>query len=159
MIIYSLDVLLFLFGTPRSSAWILSGCLGIAHNSDAIYAEIESDCTGKRLSPTTPPSTWDAGLEPRLLPVLLINLLQIPGSLHLSSGFVGFCFCFCSPPCHVACGILVPDPGVKLRSPAVEAQIPNHWTTGEFVLWVGLICRNDSRNSRKSIYSLDDWLL
>ena len=43
----------------------------------------------------TPPSTGDAGLQPRLLAVLLINWLQIPGSLHLSLGFVGFCFCFC----------------------------------------------------------------
>ena len=69
----------------------------------------------------TPPSTGDASLQPRLLPVLLINRLQIPGSLHLSLGFVGFCFCFFFSLFHVACRILVPDPGIKLRPPAVES--------------------------------------
>ena len=27
-----------------------------------------------------------------------------------------------------ACGILVPKPGIKPVTPAVEAQRPNHWT-------------------------------
>ena len=31
----------------------------------------------------------------------------------------------------VACGILVPQPGIKPVTPAVEAQILNHWTTRE----------------------------
>ena len=31
---------------------------------------------------------------------------------------------------HLACGILVPRPGIE--PPAVEAQSPNHWTTREF---------------------------
>ena len=35
-------------------------------------------------------------------------------------------------PCHVACGILVPQPGIELMSPAVEAWSPNHWTAREF---------------------------
>ena len=31
----------------------------------------------------------------------------------------------------VACGILVPRPGIEPVLPAVEAQSPNHWTTRE----------------------------
>ena len=33
---------------------------------------------------------------------------------------------------YTACGILVPQPGIKSVSPAVEARSPNHWTTREF---------------------------
>ena len=33
---------------------------------------------------------------------------------------------------HVAHGILVPQPGIKLLLPAVKAQILNNWTTREF---------------------------
>ena len=32
--------------------------------------------------------------------------------------------------CHVACRTLVPQPGIKPKPPAVEAQSPNHWTAG-----------------------------
>ena len=35
-------------------------------------------------------------------------------------------------PHWMACGILVPWPGVKSAPPAVEAWCPNHWTTREF---------------------------
>ena len=35
-------------------------------------------------------------------------------------------------PCHAACGILVPQPGVELVPPAVEVQSINHWTAREF---------------------------
>ena len=31
-----------------------------------------------------------------------------------------------------ACGILVPQPGIELMPPAMEAWSPNHWTTKEF---------------------------
>ena len=34
-------------------------------------------------------------------------------------------------PCHTACGILVPWPGIKSLSPAVEAWSLNHWMTRE----------------------------
>ena len=34
--------------------------------------------------------------------------------------------------CHVACEILVPQPGIKPVPPAVKARSPNHWTTREF---------------------------
>ena len=31
--------------------------------------------------------------------------------------------------CSVACGILVPQPGIKPKSPCIARQILNHWTT------------------------------
>ena len=34
-------------------------------------------------------------------------------------------------PSHVACGILVPQPGIEPLLPATEAQSLNHWTTRE----------------------------
>ena len=37
--------------------------------------------------------------------------------------------------CHIACGILVPPPGIELCSKkalAVKAPSPNHWITREF---------------------------
>ena len=35
-------------------------------------------------------------------------------------------------PCHVACGILVLQPGIKPRPLAVRAWSPDHWTAREF---------------------------
>ena len=32
---------------------------------------------------------------------------------------------------HTACGILVPQPGIEPRAPAVRAQSPHHWTARE----------------------------
>ena len=34
-------------------------------------------------------------------------------------------------PCHAACGILVPHPGIEPGSLAVRIQSPNQWTTRE----------------------------
>ena len=31
----------------------------------------------------------------------------------------------------MTCGILVPWPGIKPKTHTMEAQSPNHWTTGE----------------------------
>ena len=33
---------------------------------------------------------------------------------------------------HVACGILVPQPGIEPVPPAAEARSLNHWTAREF---------------------------
>ena len=41
------------------------------HDSDMIYLEIESNSTGKGLSPIRPPFTLDASHVSRLLPVFL----------------------------------------------------------------------------------------
>jgi len=35
---------------------------------------------------------------------------------------------------HRACGILVPQQGIKPMPPAVEAWTPNHWTTREILV-------------------------
>ena len=35
-------------------------------------------------------------------------------------------------PRHVACGILVPQPGIEPGPSALKVQSPNHWTTREF---------------------------
>ena len=35
-------------------------------------------------------------------------------------------------PHHVACGILVPQPGTELGPSAVRVQSSNHWTNREF---------------------------
>ena len=42
-----------------------------------------------------------------------------------------FFFFFFFWPCHMACRILVPQPGIELVPPAVEARSLNHWTTRE----------------------------
>ena len=50
--------------------------------------------------------------------------------LLLFCGFLFVCFLTFWPH-HVARGILVPGPGIKLMPPALEAQSLNHWTTRE----------------------------
>ena len=40
-----------------------------------------------------------------------------------------FCFVFVFLPCCMACGILVPQPGIEPGPTAVKAPSPNHWTT------------------------------
>ena len=42
-------------------------------------------------------------------------------------------------PCSLACGILVPQSGIEAGALAVEEQIPNHWTTGNFLIFFFLI--------------------
>ena len=46
------------------------------------------------------------------------------------SGDVGFVLFFFWPQ-HVACRILVPQPGIEPMPPAMEAWSPNHWTARE----------------------------
>ena len=55
--------------------------------------------------------------------------------------FADFCFisfqvfsCLFGP-CHAACGIWVPQPGIKPMHPALEVQSLNHWTTREIARW------------------------
>ena len=57
-----------------------------------------------------------------------------PGELDLRNRNDIHCYCtfFCFWPCHAACGILVPQPGIEPMPPAVEVQSPNHWTAREF---------------------------
>ena len=50
-------------------------------------------------------------------------------------------FYFIFLPHHVACGTLVPHPGIKPATPALEARSPNHWTTREVLRESLLILR------------------
>ena len=63
---------------------------------------------------------------------LLWNMEQ--SSLCYTVGPVGYLFYLFFWSCCVACGILVPQPGIKPVPPALEAQSVNHWTTK------GVIC-------------------
>ena len=47
--------------------------------------------------------------------------------------FKGSSFFFFFWPCCMACGILVPQPGIEHRPLAVRAWNPNHWTAREFL--------------------------
>ena len=57
--------------------------------------------------------------------------LELFVSLNPCSNFI-FILIFWSY--HVACGILVPGPGIKPATPALEVQSLNHWTTREVPL-------------------------
>ena len=60
------------------------------------------------------------------MPLLRYHLLSETFSSLVFSSFFW--------PCYVACGILVPSPGIEHGSPAVEAWSPNYWTSREFPL-------------------------
>ena len=49
------------------------------------------------------------------------------------SFFFFFIFIFSFWPCLMACGILVPRPGIEPGPLAVKVWSPNHWTTREFL--------------------------
>ena len=53
----------------------------------------------------------------------------ISGSQSSTHQLCDFFFFFW--PCHMACGILVPQPGIAPVPPALEALSLNHWTTRE----------------------------
>ena len=44
--------------------------------------------------------------------------------------FIFFFFFLITP--HGACGILLPQPGIESKLPAVTVLSPNHWTSREF---------------------------
>ena len=45
--------------------------------------------------------------------------------------YLAMCICIYIWPCCETCGILVPQPGIKPASPAVEMWSLNHWATKE----------------------------
>lgn len=59
--------------------------------------------------------------------------------------------------CHVACGILVSQPGIESRPLAGKAQNPNHWTTGMsqriwiFKKWIGYLVRKEFPSRANSV--------
>ena len=63
--------------------------------------------------------------------------LHHPLYLEILFFFFSFPNCFLSfLPHYMACGILVPQPGIEPRPMAVKAWNPNHWTAMEFS-WFG----------------------
>ena len=71
-------------------------------------------------------------------------------ALHIFYGFVLFLFLFWT---HLmACGVLVPQPGIEPGPLSVKAQSPNHWTAREFPIFklctccLSTPCRNDTMN-------------
>ena len=57
---------------------------------------------------------------------------QVNQNLGMGSKQHCFAFFFSFWPCCVACGILVPQPGIEPRAPAVKVLSTNHWTAREF---------------------------
>ena len=58
--------------------------------------------------------------------------------------------------CHVACGILFPQPGIKPRPLAVKVQSPNHWTDRKFPCYLCFwhhISNSISKSKIMKIYS------
>ena len=72
--------------------------------------------------------------------VMLNNLSIVPlclWTIYLSSlekCLFNFLALFFFWPCHRACGILVPSPGIEPMPLAIEAQKLNHWTARELPL-------------------------
>lgn len=59
-------------------------------------------------------------------PVFLSLICRICGQTSRFCS-VHFCFLFSFWPCHMACGILVPRPGLNLFPPAIEVWSLNNW--------------------------------
>ena len=57
---------------------------------------------------------------------------------------------------HVTCNILIPKPGIEPAPPAVGAQSPNHWTTGEFLMTDDILspCSYSSGGHKSNMVSL-----
>ena len=58
--------------------------------------------------------------------------------------------------CHVSCGILFPQPGIKPRPLAVKVQSPNHWADRKFPCYLCFwhhISNSISKSKIMKIYS------
>ena len=71
------------------------------------------------------------------------------------SFFVVVVVCFAFQPHHVACGILIPWPGIEPVTPALEAQNLNHWTIKEVPLLV-ITIKFQTEQSLEKIQALQD---
>ena len=67
----------------------------------------------------------------------------------MSTGTGVFVFVFLA----VACGILVPGPGIEAAPSAVKARSPNHWTAREFP-GTGMFNQDSDELARLSFISL-----
>ena len=89
-------------------------------------------------------------LQPLLFSVLFFITDILVGGTSLWGFFLFFFFNFW-PRC-LACGILVPRPGIEPVSLALGAQSLNHWTTREVPLIVVLICISLMTNDVKHLF-------
>ena len=65
----------------------------------------------------------------QILPTILSYLPTINILVYILQNWGFFFFFWLS---HMACGILVPQPGIEPGPSAVKAWSPNHWTAREF---------------------------
>ena len=72
--------------------------------------------------------------------------------------FLSFLFFFFWP-CTVACGILVPQPGIEPSSPAVEAQSLNHWCAREVPISFSFFLDFAYKRCHISASVLNPWFL
>ena len=78
------------------------------------------------------PSTFLLGISARGMAGFLVTLGRGEGYFQISSPYqVVSCRGWGSGK-HIACGILVPGPGIEPVTPAVEVGSPNHWAAREF---------------------------
>ena len=66
----------------------------------------------------------------------LFRYFAPPPFFYIELPFLPFIFTYLA--LHPACGILVPQSGIKPKTFALEAQNLNHWTARE-VLWVAFL--------------------
>ena len=70
---------------------------------------------------------------------LILSLIKLlddynnPGNAINNNIFQRITFFVSFWPCCMACGILVPQPGIQCRPLAMRAWNPNHWTAREFL--------------------------
>ena len=79
--------------------------------------------------------------------------------LWISSFVSFFSLFFFFWPCTVACGILVPQPGIELSSPAVEAQSLNHWCAQEVPIFFSFFLDFAYKRCHISASVLNPWFL
>ena len=65
--------------------------------------------------------------------IKLLDHYNNPGNAINNIIFQRITFFFSFWPCCMACGILVPQPGIECRPLAMRAWNPNHWTAREFL--------------------------
>ena len=75
--------------------------------------------------------TWPRHIWKQLgqLLIPLVEYLRINSNMRRSFFLTFYLHIW---PCHVACGILVLQPGIEPKPLAVEAQSLNHWTSKDF---------------------------
>ena len=104
----------------------------------SVLGQLSLGCPANRLLHGGPSSGLGPGLQPpRFLAARGLDFSKLTSRVDLklngtpSGGLLGYFFW----PCHAACGILVPRPGIEPAPPSLEAQSLNHWTAREVPVW------------------------